>query len=95
MPKYLKKIHPIDRTKLPVMLVAAVFLAAGPASSSMVSNGAPNVNGASAVLSSQVFAESFTLSNTTTIQAAEFYTIEFPSGWDGTLTRLRLRPTSM
>jgi hypothetical protein len=66
-------------------LAVSAVLAVGPAWSSMVySNGSPNIGGASAILSSQVFAESFTLSSAATIQGVEFDTQEF-SSWDGTL----------
>jgi hypothetical protein len=68
------------------VLAVAASLAAGPAWSAIIySNGTPNLSGASAVVTSQVFAESFTLSIAATIRGVEFDTEEFPSSWDGTL----------
>src|SRR5215471_10620317 len=66
------------------ILTVMTLVATMPAWSSIIySSGTPNVSGSSGILTTQVFAESFTLSSPATIRGVEFDTQEF--GWDGTL----------
>jgi hypothetical protein len=67
-------------------VLGLVFSTPGSAWASFISvNGPPSLLGGGLNTFSVVAAESFTLSASTTIRAAEFFTEEFPPLWDGTL----------
>jgi len=75
----------MEKSILRAVVCVLLFMGGRTDGALIYTSGAPHLTGSDLNSFSGVAAESFTLSQTTTIRGVRFYTHEFPPAWDGTL----------